>query len=225
MLRNRRSALLAVLAAACLAAATACSTTVAGTATWPGASLEKVLLTGADFPDGVVYTRISQDPGQPDGAGGPSAMLSRPEGCSDGLTDVIARTAERGPGSAASYSVGYDGARIAMTVLSWHLDLDAIAATAARCERFEAYFDPSAQGIPMTTVRVDSPDSDALVYRQTMTLAGTETSVYMAFENVGPMAVFGVAFPTPNPTIAVKASLPQTFQDLLERQRERVRSG
>ena len=214
-----------MLAGCCIAAAAACSATVAGTPTWPGESLDKVLLTGADFPDGVVYTRVQEDLTQPDGAGGPSAMLSRPEGCSDGLTDVIARTAERGPGSAARYSVGYDGARVAMTVLSWHLDLDAIAATAARCERFEAFFDPSAKGIPMTTVRLPSPDSDALFYRQTMTLAGTETSVYMAFENIGSMAVFGVAFPTPNPTVAVKASLPQTFQDIVDRQGARIRSA
>ena len=36
------------------------------------------------------------------------------------------------------------------------------------------------------------------------------------------MAVFGIAFPTPNPTIAVKASLPQTFLDIAAKQAERA---
>ena len=54
-------------------------------------------------PQGVQYDRITREPGQADGAGAPPAMLSRPEGCSDGLTRVIADSAERGPGSAAEY--------------------------------------------------------------------------------------------------------------------------
>ena len=60
-------------------------------------------------------------------------MLSRPQGCSNALTNVIAQSAERGPGSAAKYAASYDGARIAMTLLSWNLDLDKIEAAAGRC--------------------------------------------------------------------------------------------
>ena len=108
----------------------ACSTTVAGTPTWPGARLERVTLTAADFPPGVQYDRLVEDPAQPDGAGGPPGMLSKPPDCTNALTNVIAKSAERGPGSAAKYSVGYDGVRIVMTVLSWHLDLDQLAAAA-----------------------------------------------------------------------------------------------
>jgi hypothetical protein len=39
------------------------------------------------------------------------------------------------------------------------------------------------------------------------------------------MAVFGIAFPTPNPNIAVKAALPQTFLDIAAKQAERARSA
>jgi len=94
---------------------TGCAHAISGTATWPGARLEKVVLTADDFPAGVHFDRIIRPSGQPDGAGGPPAMLSDPEGCSDGLTRAIADTAERGPGSAAEYIVGYDGARIVIT--------------------------------------------------------------------------------------------------------------
>ena len=107
------------------------------------------MLTAADFPPGVQYDRIDQDPGQPDGAGGPPAMISTPEGCSDGLTQAIADSAERGTGSAAEYVVGYDGARIVMTVLTWPLDLGELAVTAERCAHFEAFFDRSGPGIPI----------------------------------------------------------------------------
>src|SRR4029077_17248406 len=100
---------------------TACGHTIAGTATWPGARLERVVLTAADFPRGVQYDRITRTPRQPDGADGRPAMLSNPEGCSDGLTRAIANSAERGPGSAAEYVVGYDRARIVMTVVTWPL--------------------------------------------------------------------------------------------------------
>ena len=72
-------------------------------------------------------------------------MLSMPEGCSDGLTRVIAASAERGAGSAAKYSVAYDGARIVMTVLTWNLDLDKLAATAVRCATYQTFFDPSSK--------------------------------------------------------------------------------
>ncbi|MDF2824239.1 MAG: hypothetical protein K0R68_1647, partial [Mycobacterium sp.] len=171
----------------CSSVVAACSTVVDGAATWPGATLEKVVLTAADFPEGVQYDRISFEPGQPDGAGGPPAMLSKPPGCSDGLTNVIKQQAERGPGSAAQYSAGYDGARIVMTVLSWNLDLDTLAQTAQRCATFQTFFDPASPGIPMTTTALPeemSPVDGALVYQQTMELAGQESSIYMTFANI-----------------------------------------
>ena len=139
----------------------------------PAPDSRRSLLTAADFPPGVQYDRITREPGQPDGAGAPPAMLSRPEGCSDGLTRVIADSAERGPGSAAKYLVAYDGARMVITVLTWRLDLDRLAAVAERCAEFETFFDPSTPGIPMTTTRMETPRADALVYEQTMQLGGT----------------------------------------------------
>ena len=164
----RRHVGTSALALLVITAFTACANTIAGTATWPGAKLERVVLTAPDFPPGVQYDRLIDKPGQPDGAGGPPAMLSDPEGCSDGLTRVIADSAERGPGSAAKYSVAYDGARIVMTVLTWNLDLDRLAATAERCAQYQTFFDPSSEGIPMTTTRLQTPRPDALVYEQTM---------------------------------------------------------
>jgi hypothetical protein len=205
-----------------LVALTGCAHAVSGTATWPGARLEKVVLSAADFPAGVQYDRIFRPAGQPDGADGPPAMLSSPEGCSDGLTRAIADSAERGPGSAAEYVVGYDGARIVMTVLTWPLDLARLAAVADRCAHFQTFFDPSAPGIPMTTTRLPTPRADALVYEQTMRLSNVESSAYFSFENIGTMAVFGIAFPTPNPSITVKAALPQTFLDIAAKQAERA---
>ena len=101
--RERAIVLLAVVL-------TGCAHAISGTPTWPGAKLERALLTAADFPPDVQYDRIIRPPGEPDGAGGPPAMLSNPEGCSDGLTRAIAESAERGPGSAAEYVVAYDGA-------------------------------------------------------------------------------------------------------------------
>ncbi len=208
-----------------IAATTGCADTVAGTATWPGARLDRTVLTAADFPPGVQYDSIAEKPGRPDGEGGAPAMLSQPEGCSDGLTRVIAASAERGAGSAAKYSVAYDGARTVMTVLTWNLDLAKLASTAQRCARYQTFFDPSSEGIPMTTTRLSTQRPDALVYEQTMDLSGAKSSVFFAFENVGTMAVFGIAFPTPNPAIAVKGSLPQTFLDISGKQAERLRVG
>ena len=199
-----------------------CGHVVTGSPTWPGATLERVVLSAADFPPGVQYDRITRSPGQPDGAGGPPAMLSNPEGCSDGLTRAIADTAERGPGSAAEYRVAYDGARIVMTVLTWPLDLARLAATAERCARFQTFFDPSAPSIPMTTVRLETSRPDALVYQQTMRLNNADSSAYFTFENIGRMAVFGIAFATPDPSITVKATLPQTFLDIAAKQAERA---
>ncbi|CAN5557384.1 hypothetical protein BH09ACT8_BH09ACT8_47310 [soil metagenome] len=213
-----------VLAAVAVLALSGCSTIVAGTPTWPGASLEKVLLTEPDFPAGVRYDRITEDPGSPDGAGGPPAMLSKPEGCSNAFTDVIAGSAERGPGSAAKYSVAYDGARMLMTVLSWHLDLDQLASTAARCESFKTFFDPLSPGIPIVTTKLPSNDGE-LVYQQTMTIGKQTNSIFMSFANVGAMGVFGIALPTQNPTIPVKGSLPQTFLDAMRKQTDRIRSS
>ncbi|MBI3216551.1 MAG: hypothetical protein HYZ38_22280 [Mycobacterium sp.] len=214
-----------VMAAVALGAVTVglsgCGSVVAGTPTWPGEHLEKVLLTQADFPAGVVYDRITDEPGTPDGAGGPPSMLSRPPGCANALTDVIAKTAERGPGSAAKYSVAFDGARIVMTVLSSRLDLGSLAAAAARCEHFETFFDTRSPGIPITTTTLPS-GPDALAYEQTMQLGGSTNSFYMSFANAGGMGVFGAAFPTKNPTISVKGTLPQTFLDTAQRQAARI---
>jgi hypothetical protein len=198
---------------------------IAGAPTWLGAKLEKVVLSEADFPPGVQYDRIIDVPGQPDRAAGPPAMLSTPEGCSDGLTRVIADSAERGPGSAAQYVVAYDGARMVMTVLTWPLDLDRLAATADRCAHFQAFFDPSDEGIPITTTRLQTPRAEALAYQQTMRLNGVDSSVYFSFENIDGMAVFGIAFPTQNPAISVKGTLPQTFLDIVGKQANRARSG
>lgn len=210
----------ALLAAA--VALTGCTTAVQGTPTWPGERLERVLLSAADFPPGVQFDRIIENPGQPDGAGAPPAMLSDPPGCSDGFTKVITDSAERGAGSAAKYTVTYDGARMLVTVLSWPLDMAGLEATAQRCARFATYFDRDAAPIPMTTQRLDTPRPDALVYEQTMELAGARNSVWFSFENVDSMAVFAIAFPTPNPAITVKATLPQTFLDVTGKQAQRL---
>jgi len=205
--------------------AAGCSHAITGMATWPGAKLDKVLLTAADFPAGVQYDRLVEKPGQPDAEGGPPAMLSDPKGCSDGLTRVIAASAERGPGSAAKYSVAYDGARIVMTVLTWNLDLDKLASTAERCARYQTFFDPSSEGIPMTTTKLPTSRPDSLIYQQTMDLSGAKSSVFFSFENVEGMAAFGIAFSTPNPTIAVKAALPQTFLDAAGKQADRLQGA
>jgi len=201
-----------------------CAQPIEGTATWPGARLERAVLTAADFPQGVQYDRLLPESGRVDGAGGPPAMMTRPEGCSDGLTRVIADSAERGPGSAAEYVVAYDGARMVITVLTSPLDLDRLADVADRCAEFETFFDPSTPGIPMTTTRLQTPRADALVYEQTMRLSNVEDRIYFSFENVGGMAVFGIAFPTPNSSISVKGSLPQTFLDIVAKQADRARS-
>jgi hypothetical protein len=199
-----------------------CANLVSGSPTWPGARIERAVLNADDFPPGVAYDRVDREPGTPDGSGGPPAMLSKPQGCADGLTKVIDATAERGAGSAVEYVVGYDGARILVTVLSWPLDLGALDAEAQRCARFETFFDTSSPGIPMTTTRLDTSREETLAYQQTMTLGAGENSVYFWFANAGPSAVFAVAFPTQNPTIAVKAALPQTFLDIAAKQTDRL---
>ncbi len=206
-----------------VATLTGCADHIAGTATWPGARLDKVVLTAGDFPPGVQFERITDGAGESTGGVEAPAMLSKPAGCSDGLTRVITDSAERGP--TAEYLVGYDGARMVVTVLTWPLDLDRLAATADRCAEFETFFDPSSPGIPITTTRITTPREHALVYEQTMRLGDADNTVYFSFENVGSMAVFGVAFPTPNPTVAVKGSLPQTFLDLTAKQVQRIESA
>ncbi|MBV9515131.1 MAG: hypothetical protein JO280_13995 [Mycobacteriaceae bacterium] len=202
-----------------------CGKTISGTATWPGATLNKVLLTEADFPPGVLYGRIGEDPGVPDNAGAPPSMLSIPQGCSNGLTGVIAAYAERGPGAAAKYGVTYSGVRIVMTVLTSALNLDGLATEATRCQSFNVFFDRNSAAIPMTTTRLASRP-DQLVYAQTMNLQGNDTTVYMSFENVGRMAVFGMGLPTiqistgqPPPP---NGSLPQTFTEIADRQAQRI---
>lgn len=202
-----------------------CAPTVTGTPTWPGARLDRALLTAADFPPGVRYARVNKEPGAADGEGGPPPMLSKPEGCTDGLTRDIASTAQRGPGSAAEYAVAYDGARMVITVLTWQLDLDRLAATAQRCAAFDTFFAPTDPGIPMTTTRLTTPRPDALVYEQTMHLGGTDSSAYFSFENLGRTAVFGIAFPTNDPSIPVKGTLPQAFLDVVARQAERAQAA
>lgn len=214
---------LVLLATALLAGG--CARPIAGTATWPGARLENVVLTPADVPKGVQYERITREPGEADGAGAPPAMLSRPDGCTDGLTRAISDSAERGPGSAAEYVVAYDGARMVMTVLTWRLDLEKLAAVADRCAKYETFFDQSTPGIPMTTTRLRAPRTDALVYEQTMQLSGERDSVYFSFENIGNTGVYGIAFPTPNPSIPVKGSLPQTFLEITAKQAERAQTA
>jgi hypothetical protein len=187
-----------------------CGAAIEGTATWPGAVLARSALGPADVPAGVQFDRIIEQPGVPDGSGGPGPMLSRPEGCANALT---------------KYAVGYDGARIVMTLLSWNLDMDALRVAAERCAAFEAFFDPGSEGIPLTTTELAGLDSDALAYRQTMTLDGASSSVFMAFQNIGGYAILGIAFPTPNPRIDAKASLPQTFLDIFGKQVAKMRAS
>ena len=217
-----------VLAAAALPLA-GCTGTVGGTATWPGAVLGQALLTEADFPAGVEYGRITEQAGPGDGGDGPGSMLSRPQGCANALTNVIKQSGQRsdemGPGSAAKYVVAFDGARIVVTLLSWTLDLESLKAAADRCAQFEAFFDPQSEGIPMTTTALPGVDDGALAYEQTMKLKNSASSVYMAFQNVGERAVFGVAFPVDNPAITAKAALPQTFLDTFRRQVNKLQAS
>ena len=222
---TRRPAAGAAAAMLVTAMIAGCSSVVSGTAHWPGTKLERAVLNEADFAPGVRYQRVIKDRGEPDGADAPPPMLSSPAGCTDGLTRDIASDAERGPGSAAEYMVAYDGARIVITVLTWSLNLERLAATAERCSQYETFFEPSDPGIPVTTTRLQAPREGALLYRQTMYLGGEENSVYFSFENVGSMALFAIAFPTPDPSIPVKGVLPQTFLDITEEQAERAEAA
>jgi hypothetical protein len=219
----------AALIIAAISTVAGCSTAIQGTPTWPGARLEKVLLTQADFPPGVEYGRIRESPGQPDNTGGPPPMLSVPQNCSNGLTTVIGAYADRGPGSAAKYNLIYDGARILVTVLTSPLNLSELSAEANRCHNFDTYFDRNSDPIPITTTELPSPRQGQLTYQQTMRLGDTDNSVFMSFENVGNMGVFGIAFPTPQlgatQSPHPKASLPQTFTEIVDRQAQRIQSA
>ena len=210
-----------VIAVATVLSLSGCA--VEGTPTWPGARLNATLPSAEDFPPGVRFDRVVEQPGTPDGADRPPAMESEPEGCADGLTKDIAASVDRGPGSSAKYNVSYDGARIVMTVLLAALDLRRLEATAARCELYVTYFDKASEPILMTTTRMESSRAQSLTYQQTMQLQGEESSVYFTFENVGEWGMFGIAFPTPDSTISVKGSLPQTFLDVTAKQAERLR--
>ena len=212
---TRRRVAASALAVVIVAVITGCANTVAGTATWPGARLDKVVLTAADFPPGVQYDRIVKAPGRARRhrrAAGNAVVAGRVCGRTD-ASDRRVRPSEV-PAAPPKYIVAYDGARMVMTVLTWPLDIERLAATAERCAHFQTFFDPSSEGIPMTTTRLETPRPDALVYQQTMSLGATDSSVYFSFENVDRMAVFGIAFPTPNPAIAVKGTLPQTFLEI-----------
>lgn len=228
MLGAARRTVAGVLTAVALSAS-GCGGPVAGTPTWPGAVLQKALLGESDFPPGVEYGRITEQPGQGDGSDGPGSMLSEPQGCANALTNVIkesgVQTGEMGRGSAAKYVVAYDGARIVMTLLSWNLDMEALKSSAERCAQFEAFFDPHSPGIPMTTTALPGAGDGALAYQQTMKLNETASSVYMAFQNVAGRAVFGIAFPVTSPSITAKASLPQTFLDAFTRQVDKLRAS
>jgi hypothetical protein len=112
-----------------------------------------------------------------------------------------------------------------MTVLTWNLDLAELDATANRCARYQTFFDPSSEGIPMTTTQLPTARPDALMYKQTMDLHGAKSSVFFSFENVHGMAAFGIAFPAPDPAIRVKGSLPQTFRTIIGKQADRLQDG
>ena len=119
-----------------------------------------MLLTEPDFPPGVQYDRIVEEPTQPDGAGGPPPMLSKPPGCAERADQ---RDRRRRPNAVRAaplnYSVIYDGARIVMTVLSWQLDLDrARRDRQPVCNASRRSSIRSPTGIPMTTTKLPAGD-------------------------------------------------------------------
>lgn len=223
MVGRRAMALTGVVILGISAVLAGCATSVTGTAVWPGAAIERVILSATDFPPGVQYERSVDD----DGTGPPqprsATMRSVPEGCADDMTQVVTDAAARGLGRESEYRVRYDGASISIGVLNRPLDLDRVAAIAERCARYQAYFDDDdSSGIEITTTRIDSPRTGALAYRRSVGRGGT---VYMSFENIGTMSVFGMALPMHDDTIPVKATLPQTFLDVTTRQADRVESA
>jgi hypothetical protein len=62
-----------------------------------------------------------------------------------------------------------------------------------------------------------------------MRLAGTDSNVFMAFVNIGRMGVFGIAFPTgqlgAGQQSLPKATLPQTFTEIVDQQAQRIQSA
>ena len=76
----------------------------------------------------------------------------------------------------------------------------------------------------MTTTRLSTPRPDALGVRADDGFERSEEQCVLRVRKCRQMAVFGIAFPTPNPAIAVKGSLPQTFLDISGKQAERAAS-
>ena len=58
----------------------------------------------------------------------------------------------------------------------------------------------------------------------TLALSTIDESLHTGQRDPRRMAVFGIVFPTPNPSISVKASLPQTFLEIAAKQAERAQS-
>ena len=135
----------ATVAAALLLAA--CGQTVAGTPTRPGATLEKVTSPAPTSRPACSSTASHDKPDSPDGAGGPGrccpcrGLRQRADRRDRQIRPARPRQRHQARGS-------YDGVRIVMTVLSWLLDLQQLEATANRCAKFEAFFDPNSEGIP-----------------------------------------------------------------------------
>lgn len=223
MARLRTPALARLLAPAVSVLLAGCATSITGTAVWPGAAVERVILTAADFPPGVQYERRGDDDGSTPEQADRYTMRSVPAGCANGMTQVITDAAKSGLGRESEYRVRYDGAHISIGVLTRPLDLDQVGTIADRCAEYRAYFgEDDSKGIAITTSRIDSPRADALAYRQTV---GSGSSVYMYFENIGTMSVFGMVLPMGDDTIGVKATLPQTFLDVATKQADRVASA
>ena len=182
------------------------------------------MLTAADFPPGVQYDRIATIRPSGDGAGGPPTMLSTPEGCSDGLTKTIADSAERGAGSAAEYVVAYDGAR----------DRDDRVDVAAGPRRTGGHRRQvrAFQGVlrPVGSRHSDHHDQAGHPARRRAGVPAddaTEQRRQQCLLLVRECRQHGGVrhrLPTPNPSISVKASLPQTFLDIAAKQAERAES-
>ena len=217
--RRAAAAVLVVLTAAL----SGCAHAVQGTPTWPGARLEAALLTAADFPPGVQYDRIRETPGQADGGGWPACDAVQSGGLLGRAHPGDRGSAERGAGSAAEVR----------RVLRRRADGDDAGVLAARPRR------AGRRGGPVRSVpdllrpgvarHSDDHHPAADVASRCAGLPADHAagrargnSVYFSFENIGSGAVFAIAFPTPNPAITVKATLPQTFMDLVAKQAQRL---
>ena len=193
-----------------------CVQPISGTATWPGARLDKVVLTAADFPPGVNYGRIIENRAKP------TAQAGSPPCCP--IPGLFQRV---DPGDRRLGRTGTGQCCQIRRHLRRGPDSDDRAHVAARPRSARRRADRGADSrrfdrrhrIPITTTKLPRTRADQLAYQQTMRLAGVENSVYMTFENVARMAVFGIAFPTTQVApIAAKATLPQTFLDIADRQ-------